>query len=264
MKLPGRTAVVTGAGSGVGRAVAVDLARHGAHVVAVDIDAGALESLAGAQSGVTALHTDLATAAGRRQVVEITGAVDVLVNNVGVAPMGPVSDLAGDEVEATVGLNVVATIDLTRLVLPGMLARRRGHVVNIGSINGWLAFPPVTLYSATKAAVGAFSDGLRRETLGRGVDVTLVTPGPVRATGALASDADRAYGLFDRLHELSGVPPSWVALAVRLAVEHPGWPGTRTVAVPPVVGLAWLATVPGVNRLVDVAVGVLRGPAGLD
>jgi len=258
MKLSGSRVVVTGAASGLGRAIAVDLASRGAAVTAVDVQAGAQ-----APPGVTAVEADLLRADDRRRVVEVAGGVDVLVNNVGLAPIGPLVGLSTEEIERAVGLNVVATIDLSRLVLPGMLARRRGHIVNIGSINAWLPLPPVTLYSATKAAVEAFSDGLRRETLGRGVDVTLVAPGPIRDTAGLTAAGDEVPPAFARLHGVLAVPASWVAAGVRLAIEHPGWPGTRTLAVPPAAAVTWLATVPGIDRLVDLGVAHLRDRMGL-
>lgn len=256
MTLVGTTIVVTGAASGIGKAIVAELVPTGAHVVAVDVDRAGLEGL----QGVTPVATDLTTPAGRTRVIEATGAVDVLVNDAGVAWLGGITDMSAGDVERVVGLNLVALVDLTRLVLPGMLARRHGHVVNIGSINGWLATPPLTVYSATKAGVEAFSAGLRRETSGRGVDVTLIAPGPVRSTDALQAGggSPSSRHVLERMFALTAVPPSWVAKAVRFSIEHPGLPGTRTMTVPAVAGAARLARVPGLVPLVDLGLNQIR------
>lgn len=265
MRLRGATVVVTGAAAGIGEAIVRELAPTGAHLVAVDIDGPGLDKLSGALPDITVIQADLTTVTGRNHVTETTGAIDVLVNDAGIAWLGALADMGDDDVERMVGLNLTALIDLSRRVLPGMLARRHGHIVNIGSINGWLAAPPLTVYSATKAAVEAFSAGLRRETTGLGVDVTLVAPGPVRSTGALTAGggSPQSRGFLEAMFAVVAVPPSWVAKAVRFAVEHPGLPGTRTITVPAVAGLTRLARFPGVTPLVDLGVTQLRDRAGL-
>lgn len=255
-KLATATVVVTGAASGIGAAIVDELVPTGAHVVAVDIDRDALADL----HGVTAVEADLTTVEGRRRVIESTGDVDVLVNDAGVAWLGGIADMQTADVERMISLNLTALVDLTRLVLPGMLARRHGHVVNIGSINAWVATPPLTVYSATKAAVEAFSAGLRRETSGRGVDVTLIAPGPVRQTSALGAGGgtDSSRQALERLFALAAVPPWWVAKATRFAIEHPGLPGTRTMTVPGPAGLARLARAPGLTPLFDFGISQIR------
>ena len=263
--------VVTGAAGGIGEAIVRELFPTAAHIVAVDVDGDRLHALSeelsssGKPGSVTIIEADLTTVAGRNHVVETTGAIDVLVNDAGVAWLGSVADMGDDDVERMVGLNLTALVDLSRRVLPGMVARRHGHIVNIGSINGWLATPPLTVYSATKAAVEAFSAGLRRETTGLGVDVTLIAPGPVRATGALTGGggSEQSRGFLEAMFAAVAVPPSWVAKAVRFAIEHPGLPGTRTMTVPAVAGLTRLARFPGVTPLVDLGVTQLRDRAGL-
>jgi short-subunit dehydrogenase len=115
------------------------------------------------------------------------------------------------------------------------------------------------VYSATKSAVQGFTDGLRREVLGRGVDVTLITPGAVQGTAVL----DRAGGVaedtpVDMLFDVTGVGPGSVAVAIREVLEHPSWLTARARSVPRAVGATRLATVPVVGRLVDEGTRLLR------
>jgi short-subunit dehydrogenase len=193
----------------------------------------------------------------------VAGEPAALVNVAGAARLGPVTDVSDDDVRDLFELNVLALVHLTRGVLPGMLARGSGHIVNVGSVLGYLAGPPLAVYSATKSAVHGFTDGLRREVLGRGVDVTLVTPGAVQGTAVL----DRAGGAtegspVDVLFDVTGVEPESVAVAIREVLEHPGWLTGRARSVPRVVGVARLGTVPVVGRVVDEGTRLLRDRAG--
>ena len=264
MELTDRTVVVTGASEGIGRATALELAAHGARVVAAARSSQRLDELeAEADGEVVPVPADLTTATGRRQLVDAAGEPSALVNVAGVAHLGPVAELSDEEIRNQIALNIVAVVELTRAVLPGMLARGSGHVVNVGSILGYLAGPPLAVYSATKSAVQGFTDGLRREVLGRGVDVTLVTPGAVQGTAVL----DRAGGVgegspVDVGFDVTGVGPESVATAIREVLEHPGWVTARARSVPRVVGLSRFGTVPGLARLVDEGTRLLRSGAG--
>ena len=161
MKLAGAVCLVTGASSGIGRATAAALTARGARVIALGRDA---ERLAGV---------------GERQVVhdlveplaEELGPVDVLVNNAGIGET--------DDVQRLVAVNLVAPILLTRALLPGMLERGRGHVVNVASIAGFVGPRGEAVYAATKGGLIAFSESLRYELRGTGVGVTLVAPGVI-------------------------------------------------------------------------------------
>jgi short-subunit dehydrogenase len=144
-----------------------------------------------------------------------------------------------------------------------MLARGSGHIVNVGSVLGYVAGPPLAVYSATKSAVQGFTDGLRREVLGRGIDVTLITPGAVQGTAVL----DRAGGVgpgtpVDVLFDVTGVGPESVAAAIREVLEHPSWLRARARSVPRVVGATRLGTVPVLGRLVDEGTRLLRQRTG--
>ncbi len=264
MELTNRTVVVTGASEGIGRATALELAGRGARVVAAARSSERLDQLVAESGGdVVPVPVDLTTASDRRQLVDVAGEPDALVKVAGVARLGPVAELSDDEIRNQIALNVVAVVELTRLVLPGMLARGSGHIVNVGSILGYVAGPPLAVYSETKSGVQGFTDGLRREVLGRGVDVTLVTPGAVQGTAVL----DRAGGVaegspVDGGFDVTGVGPESVATAIREVLEHPGWVTARARSVPRVVGLSRLGTVPGVGRLVDEGTRLLRDRAG--
>lgn len=172
------TALVTGASSGIGRAVATALAREGWRVLALARNRLALESLA-AETGAIPVVADLADpAAAWRSVGDEP--VDVLVNNAGLlAAKGPFQAMEPGLIDEHVAINVTAPLRLTRLALPGMIERRRGHVVFITSTAARTPHPDIALYGATKAAISHFSDSLRLDLLGTGIRVTDVAPGRV-------------------------------------------------------------------------------------
>ena len=260
MALTSRTVVVTGASEGIGHAAALELAAAGARVVAAARSSERLEKLVAEADGeIVPVPVDLTTRSGRSELLDAAGEPDALVNVAGAAKLGPVTELSDEELRGLIALNVLTVIELTRGVLPAMLARGSGHVVNVGSVLGYVAGPSLAVYSATKSAVQGFTDGLRREVLGRGVDVTLITPGAVQGTAVL----DRAGGVaedtpVDVLFDVTGVGPESVAVAIREVLEHPSWLTARARSVPRAVGATRLATVPVVGRLVDEGTRLLR------
>lgn len=255
----GSTVVVTGASEGIGRAVALELARAGASVLAVARSEARLAELAAEADGITALPADLSEDEGRAAVAEAAGEIDALVNVAGVAWLGLVEDMPVDEVRHLFEVNVFAVFDLTARFLPAMQARRSGHVVVIGSILGNVSTPPLTVYCATKAALRGYTEGLRRELLGQGVDVTLVNPGAVTSTEVLDRAGGVADGSFvDEVFDLTGVEPELVAAAVHRALDRPGWPGFRSLSVPRVTGLSQLGALPGASWVVDQGFRLLR------
>ncbi|MGQ0520264.1 MAG: SDR family NAD(P)-dependent oxidoreductase [Actinomycetota bacterium] len=250
--------VVTGASSGIGRATAALLADKGARVRAVARSREPLEELAARHPGVIPVVADLSVDGERAEVVDRAGPVDLLVNNAGIGWLGLVEEMPAEQVRKLFELNVLALIDLTQRVLPGMLERRRGHVVNIASVASWVSIPPLTVYSSTKFAVQGFSDGLRRELTGRGVAVTTINPGPVatrfgpRARFEDPRTEDMGEG------RMPGVPVSMAARAVVRAVRMGGFPGYTSIAVPRALGLARLGGLP-VGRLATDAFSILGG-----
>lgn len=138
-----------------------------------------------------------------------------------------------------------------------MLERRRGHIVNIASVASWVATPPLTMYSATKFAVQGFTDGLRRELLGRGVAVTSINPGPV-ATRFFARANDHRRTDEMGKEQNPGVPASLVASQIVRAIQFNGVPPYDVVAVPRALGVNRLSALPGASLLVDAASIVSR------
>lgn len=184
-------ALVTGASRGIGRHVALALAREGARLALVARNAEDLERVVreiralGRQA--VAFPCDLGDASAIPGLVEAVhrtfGRIDVLVNNAGVDNLCFFEGAAPADLERQVALNLTASILLTRHVVPKMLERRRGHIVNMASLAGFHGVPHDAVYGATKAALLAFTSGLRVELHGRGVSASAVAPGFVVGDG---------------------------------------------------------------------------------
>jgi NAD(P)-dependent dehydrogenase (short-subunit alcohol dehydrogenase family) len=203
LELTGKQVVVTGAGRGIGLAIARGFAAEGAHVVAGSRSLTAeLTTLAG-EGLVTPVQVDLAEAgAPERLMAAAVDGIDVLVNNVGIAPPRPQGFLeVTDEMWATTWtLDVMTAVRATRAALPVMLARGGGAIVNTGSVNARLADPLVIDYSAAKAALTNLAKSLSKEFGPRGVRVNTVAPGPVATDlwlgdGGVAATVGAATGM---------------------------------------------------------------------
>ena len=180
-------ALVTGATTGIGLELARLLAREGHALLLVARTAAALQEVAAGlnllgSAGVTTVVADLSREGGVDLVIQAVGGrpVDVLINNAG---HGGAGDFAGSDEAVALSmlrLNIEALTLLSRRLLPGMIARGRGRVLNVGSLAGFLPGPWHAIYYATKAYVLSFSEALAEETAGTGVTVTALCPGPVR------------------------------------------------------------------------------------
>ena len=256
-----RIVLITGASSGIGRECALRFTGLGDTVVGVARHAPALRELAAEHPGVHVEVCDVTVARERAALVERVlaehGRIDVLVNNAGVGALGYLHEMSGDDVERVYATNIVAVADLTRLVLPGMRARRAGAVVMLSSVAAWASVPPATVYSSSKYAVDGLIEGLRRESWGTGVLVHSINPGPI-STDYLARAGGRSPQPGDPSRPPApGFPPSWVADAV-VSAASASQPVTR--AVPRIAGLVRLAQVPPVGAVLDVVFGRF-GPA---
>lgn len=189
------TALITGASRGIGRAIALRLAADGYDVVTVarnqaDLDAlcADIRTTGRACTPVALDVTDGAAVESALRGLE----VDVLVNNAGVGIIKPFVELTPDDWNTMMDVNVNALYHVTRALLPGMLARGRGHVCTIGSISGRSAYVGGSAYSGTKAFVTAWAESLMLEVRGRGVKVSVVAPGGVATefSGHTVTDAD--------------------------------------------------------------------------
>jgi len=180
-----KVVVITGASSGVGRALAFAFARRAARVVLVARREDRLEAVRREiepyTDDVLVVPADLTDEAQMHHVVERTieefGRIDILVNNAGISLGGPLQTQDPAQVERLLRINLWAPMRLTQLILPYMLARNHGYVLNIGSGLGRTAMPIFSTYVASKYGLSGFSDTLRRELQGTGIRVTLVLPG---------------------------------------------------------------------------------------
>ena len=229
--LDGARAVVTGAGSGIGEAIAGEMARRGSWVVAVDQHLDAAEKTAAACAEVgPAGHpmacdvTDAgAVAALAGRVQEDLGPVDVLVNNAGVGMSAHLTDMTIDDWRRIRDVNLDGVVHGCHAFAPAMLERGRGHVVNVSSGLGYVMRATEPAYVATNAAVLALSQCLRADWAGSGVGVSAICPGVIdapvldtsRMPGHQADGAGRLRRLFGRGH-----PPELVARDVVVAIRH--------------------------------------------
>ncbi|WP_337063233.1 SDR family NAD(P)-dependent oxidoreductase [Kineococcus sp. G2] len=202
MDLRNRSIVITGAGSGIGRALALQLAGQPARLTLVGRRAGPLEEVAalvrerGGRAHVVA--ADLTAPGAPREVADSArdafGGLDVLVNNAGNVRAGRLESLQEREVLAQIALNLTAPILLTRAALPLLRAAGDGLVVNVSSGIGLVALPFYATYAATKAGVAHFGDALRRELAGEGVRVLNVYPGATSTPMMESSRAGAEHG----------------------------------------------------------------------
>ena len=227
MRLARAHVLLTGATGDLGSRLAARLAGAGARVTLVARGRDALGALA-ERVGGRALPADLTDREALRGLVERAeaahGPVDVLVNNAAVEVIGHVADLTADELEQVVALNLLAPAELCRQVLPGMLQRRHGHLVNISSLSGVATFPGLAAYGATKAGLTHLTSGLRADLRGEPVGTLAVELGPVtsemmgRITGHAPAAAAFERVLAARL--LTMLDPEQVAHRVVDAIER--------------------------------------------
>jgi NADP-dependent 3-hydroxy acid dehydrogenase YdfG len=202
---------VTGGARGIGAAVAQAAAERGARVAIGDVDVARAEETA-ARIGALALEHDVTSAASWRDFADAVGEVDVLVNNAGIMPVGPFLEESDAATERQLDINVLGVLLGCKTVLPGMLERGRGHVVNIASMAGKLGVAGIVTYCATKSAVVGLSQGLEDELRDTPVDVTCVLPGVVN------TELSRGLPSTPLAKE---VEPAAVAHAVLAAVARP-------------------------------------------
>jgi uncharacterized protein len=181
MDLRGKTVVITGASSGIGRATAIEMARRGANVVIGARRMPQLEETAAAcrALGVSAIavQTDVTKPEECKRLIGTAERVDVLVNNAGFAIFDAIADADPGELRELMDTNYFGTVHCTQAVLPQMLERSEGTIVNVSSITGIMGFARMGGYCATKFALIGFTEALRDEVLSRGVRVALVCPG---------------------------------------------------------------------------------------
>jgi len=185
LHLEGRTVIVTGTSSGIGRQTAREFARRRAHVVLASRNRDKLEALAAELADYpgrrlvvpTDLTDRLAVEALVRRTMEEFDSLDVLVNNAGVGLFAPIADGSLDNMHHLLNVNFWGAVHCIQAVVPYMRRQGRGHIVNVASVAGKVAAPYLGVYSATKFALIAVSDALRSELAGTGIHVSTVYPG---------------------------------------------------------------------------------------
>lgn len=237
-ELRDRVVAVTGAASGIGRALAVELAGRGAHLALSDVDDAGLADTVGRCEGhgvkVTSQHLDVADRDAVHRwadrVVDDHGRVNVIVNNAGVALSSTIEAMSYDDLEWLMGVNFWGVVHGTKAFLPHLRAAGEGHVVNVSSVFGLLAIPSQSAYNAAKFGVRGFTDALRIELeIERSpVSATTVHPGGIRTnivrnarldpeTSPIGGDAVQAAREFDRVARTT---PDAAARQILRAVER--------------------------------------------
>jgi NADP-dependent 3-hydroxy acid dehydrogenase YdfG len=244
MTLKGKIVFVTGASAGIGAATALAFAAEGARLLLAARRADKLATIAKAalQRGAEAVHTISLDVRNRNAVAQAIAAlpaewtaIDVLVNNAGLS-RGLEKLYQGniDDWDEMIDTNVKGLLYVTRAVAPGMVERGRGHIINLGSIAGDMAYPNGAVYCASKAAERFISDGLRQDVLGTPIRVTSVDPGMVETEFSLVrfhGDQERAANVYKNIKPLVAED---VADAIVWAASRPDHVNIARVVLTPV------------------------------
>jgi 2-keto-3-deoxy-L-fuconate dehydrogenase len=181
MRLQGKTAFVTAAGQGIGRATALAFAREGAQVIATDIDAALLDALAGT-ANCRVMRLDVRDAAAIQAAAAQVGPVDVLFNGAGFVHAGDVLDSTDEELDFAFDLNVKSMARTIRSFLPGMLTRGGGSIINMASVAGSIKAPVNRfVYATSKAAVVGLTKSVAVDFVSRGIRCNAICPGTVES-----------------------------------------------------------------------------------
>ncbi len=233
MNITDSTILITGASGGIGGAIARQLAERGASLVLVNRDSKRLtifaDELRAVGGTVLPLVGDLAMpgepARLAREALEQTGSIDILINCAGVQNFGFFAQESAVDTATLFNINTIAPIALANAILPHMLERGKGQIVNLGSIFGSIGFPCFASYSASKFALRGFSEALRRELAGTGIGVTYIAPRFTRTAFNRSVVTRMANALKMNQDEPESVAASVIATIERDGQDHYlGWP----------------------------------------
>lgn len=224
MELKGKHVVVTGGSRGIGENLAREFASRGAVVTLVARNVDALHRVASAISGnvvVADLTDDSVVDTLIENIERSHGPIDVLVNNAGLETSTAFAVEDEREIRAVSRVNLEVPLLLTRHVLPGMLARKSGHIVFVSSLAGTAGFPGMSVYGATKAGILNFVNGLSRELKATNVNITVLSPGPVNTDmwGAIEHRTSSVQDVVKRFQKMHLIPTADPAKIARRTVE---------------------------------------------
>lgn len=228
--LTDKIAVVTGAGSGIGEAIATLLHEEGAKVVLAGRNKEKLQNVANqlSQDSVKVVPTDVTNKEEVDELIKIAqqtfGGLDIVINSAGQMLSSKITDYQVDEWDSMIDVNIKGTLYTVQAALPTMLEQSSGHLINIASISGFEVTKSSTIYSATKAAVHTITQGLEKELAKTGVKVTSISPGMVD------SAITAAYNPSDR----KKLDPQDIAEAVLYALTQPSHVNVNEITVRPV------------------------------
>ncbi|MCS5125844.1 SDR family oxidoreductase [Staphylococcus aureus] len=228
--LTDKVAVVTGAGSGIGEAIATLLHEEGVKVILAGRNKDKLQNVANqlAQDSVKVVPTDVTKKEEVNELIKIAqqtfGGLDIVINSAGQMLSSKITDYQVDEWDSMIDVNIKGTLYTAQAALPTMLEQSSGHLINIASISGFEVTKSSTIYSATKAAVHTITQGLEKELAKTGVKVTSISPGMVDTA------ITAAYNPTDR----KKLEPQDIAEAVLYALTQPKHVNVNEITVRPV------------------------------
>ena len=236
----GKVVVITGASSGIGEATALPLAERGAKVVLGARGLDRLEALADrivrAGGGVVYARTDVKRREDLSNLVNLAceryGKLDVLVNNAGIMPVSPLDDLRVEDWEEMIDINIKGVLYGIAAALPVFRKQGFGHFVNIASTAGHKTVPNQSVYSGTKFAVRAISEGLRQEA-GDKLRVTIISPGFVRTNFAEGVTNPEVKAQLADARDKFALPPDAIARAIAFAIEQPADVDVNEIVIRP-------------------------------
>ena len=234
--------VITGASSGIGYSTAKALAKKGAKIVAGARRIDRLENLKKEitedDGEIIICETDVTKKSDCdnliKQAIDKYGTVDVLINNAGLMPLSFVKSLKIDEWDRMIDVNIKGVLYCTAAVIPTMVEKKSGHIVNISSVAGRVVFPAGSVYCATKHAVTAFSEGLRQElSVRKNIRITSIEPGVVQ-TELTNTITEKALEAFVEKHkEMEGLKAEDISNAIIFAIDAPSHVNVNEILVRP-------------------------------